>query len=307
MKLFIGKNLLFLAIMWIADAALGTFFKPLVPRAKGGDTKRIEYICHHTSEELLVFGSSRAIHHYDPTILEDSLQLTAYNCGRNGNGIVLLYGWYKLMQKRYQPKYIVYDVMPSFDLLEGDNMTFLPCMRYYYDESPIDSIFWSVDANERYKMLSNAYRYNSQFLQLMMDNVKPLQEDIKGYRPLQGTMNYEPQTKASPLAKTYSYDPLKLYYLEQLIKDCRAAGTQLIFAVSPLYKNTDAAVFAPLYDLCQRYNLPLINHYTDEAFNRKKSYFRDSAHMNQEGATTYTRTLVTELKSYCTPSRSSGQ
>lgn len=300
MKLFIGKILLFIAIMRVADAALGMFFKPLVPHAKGGDTKRIEYICHHTSEELVVFGSSRAVHHYDPQIIEDSLHLTAYNCGKNGNGIILLYGWYKLMQKRYQPKYIIYDIMPSFDLLEGDNMTFLPSIRYYYDEPPIDSIFWSVDAMERYKMLSYAYRYNSQFFQLIIDNIKPLREDIKGYRPLQGTINYEPKPASPPQSQAYSYDPLKLYYLERLVKDCQTAGTQLIFAVSPRYKNKDATVLAPLYDLCKRYNLPLIDHYTDEAFNLQKTYFRDSAHMNQEGAAAYTRTVVAELKSCCT-------
>lgn len=89
-----------------------------------------------------------------------------------------------------------------------------------------------------------------------MDNIKPMREDQKGYRPLFGTMNYE--IKATPETKdvTYRYDSLKLHYLERLIKDCQAAKTQLVFTVSPQYGNTDDAVLAPVKDLCSRYGLP---------------------------------------------------
>ena len=68
---------------------------------------------------------------------------------------------------------IVYDVMPNFDLWKGDNMAYLPGLRYYYGEPAVDSIFWSVDKNERFKMMVQSYRFNSQFLQIMMDNIKP--------------------------------------------------------------------------------------------------------------------------------------
>lgn len=298
MNRFLVKATLFIFIVWVIDAALDPFFQYLVSHAKGGDTKRIEYICRHTSEDLLIFGSSRAIHHYDPFLLEDSLNLSCHNCGKNGNGIILFYGWYKMIQKRYSPSYILYEVTPSFDLLPSDNMTYLPGLRYWYDYQGIDSIFWKVDSNERYKMQLNSYQYNSQFLQLIMDNIKPLQQDAKGYRPLQGEMPYDPSV-TSDNKKEYVYDSLKLYYLERLVQDCQLSGTQLIFAASPLYKNMDGThVFAPIKNLCMRYGLPFINHYNDTTFNKEKSYFKDRAHMNQKGAEAYTQTIIKELKQY---------
>lgn len=178
-------------------------------------------------------------------------------------------------------------------------MTYLPGLRYWYNEYPeIDSIFWSVAPNERYKMRLTSYRYNSQFLQLIMDNIKPLQQDAKGYRPLQGEMLYEPSA-TSGNEKEYVYDTLKLYYLERLVQDCRHSGTKLIFAASPLYKNAnDAHIFAPIKKLCTNYGIAFINHYNDTTFNNEKSYFKDRVHMNQKGAEAYTQAIIKELRHY---------
>lgn len=296
MKSFIGKIILFACIILVIDIALGFCFRHLVSHTIGGDTRRLEYICRQTHENLLIFGSSRCVHHYDTNMLEDSLQLTAYNCGKNGNGIILLYGWYSMINKRYQPKAIIYDVMPNYDLLQTDNMTYLPGLRYYYDEPGIDSIFWTVAPNERYKMMLQSYRYNSQCLQIIMDNIKPMRKDEKGYRPLTGSMTYEPQILSTKEDVTYQYDPLKLYYLERLIKDCQAAHTQLIFMASPLYRETNDAALTPIKELCRRYDLPFISHYTDSTFNNNRSYFKDSGHMNQKGATAYTQAIIQELR-----------
>lgn len=295
MKRFIIKTIVLLIIILTIDTGMGIVFQHMVKTAKGGETERIEYICHKTSEKLLVFGSSRAAHHYDPRILEDSLHMTCYNCGKDGNGIILLYGWYQILKKRYTPRVILYDIQPSYDLLEGDNSKFLSGLRYYYEENHIDSIFWRVDENERYKMMLSSYRFNSQFLQLAMDNIKPLQEDSKGYRPLQGVMDYEPEIKEGNRTE-YKFDVLKLYYLERLIHDCKESDIQLIFAASPQYKNTSSEILAPIKNLCLRYNIPFINHYTDNAFNQKKKYFKDSAHLNEKGATNYTLEIVQEIK-----------
>ena len=42
-----------------------------------------------TKADLLVFGSSRANHHYVPEVFEDSLKLTFYNTGKDGSGIFI--------------------------------------------------------------------------------------------------------------------------------------------------------------------------------------------------------------------------
>lgn len=293
MKRFFIHIFIFFALLFCLDKGFGYAFEYLQSHAVGGDTGRNNYICNETDEEVLVFGSSRAIHHYDSRIIEDSLGMSCYNCGNDGNGIVLLYGRYRMIAERYTPKVILYDVCTSFDLLAGDNHRYLDWLRPYYHREGIDSIFISVDRNERYKMLSSMYQYNSKILQLVSDNVAPMQEDIKGYRPIRKTMPYEPE--AAEENHVYEYDSLKLHYLEQLIKECQGK-TRLIFFASPLYHASDAVVYEPLKKLCEKYDVPFWNYYTDGEFVNTKDYFSDTSHLNETGATAYTKRIVGRIK-----------
>jgi len=296
MKKFISKVLLFLLGLVVIDTLVGIGARYLVVHAKGGDTGLNNYICHRMRDDCIIFGSSRGMHHYDPNIITDSLGMSCWNCSLDGNGIILMYGRYKMLSARYTPKVLIYDVQTSFDLLEGDDHTYLGALRYYYDEPGIDSIFWSVDKTERLKMLSNCYRYNSQWLQLLSDNVHPLRSDDKGYRPMDKTMAYRRNATPKKREEQYRYDPIKLHYLERLVKACKVRGTRLVFAISPLYNAHDDAVYQPLKSLCRRYHVPLLNHYCDRHFVDNADYFYDSVHMNRTGATRYTKMLVRELK-----------
>ena len=177
MKKFVGKVLLFLVGLVFLDFLVGMGGKYLVSHAKGGDTGLSNYICRQMKDECIIFGSSRGMHHYDPNIISDSIGMSCWNCSMDGNGIVLMYGRYKMLSSRYTPKVLVYDVFSGYDLIAGDNNTYLGRLRYYYDEPSVDSIFWSVDEKERFKMMSYCYRYNSQWLQLISDNIHHLQSN----------------------------------------------------------------------------------------------------------------------------------
>ena len=246
-------------------------------------------------DECIIFGSSRGMHHYDPNIISDSLGMSCWNCSMDGNGIVLMYGRYKMLSSRYTPKVLVYDVFSGYDLIAGDNNTYLGRLRYYYDEPSVDSIFWSVDEKERFKMMSYCYRYNSQWLQLISDNIHPLQSDDKGYKPVDSKMAYVPN-KNEDKKEFYQYDSLKLYYLKKLARDCKANGTKLVFAISPRYDTHKDDIYRPLKMICKEYQIPLINHYCDDDFVNNMDYFYDSVHMNRTGATKYTQKFVGELE-----------
>ncbi|MCD8290248.1 MAG: hypothetical protein LUC91_01955 [Prevotella sp.] len=287
---------IFALLVIVCDFAVGAVGDKLVNNAKGGDTKRKNYIARGTNADILIFGSSRAIHHYDPDILQDTLGLTAYNCGFDGNGIICSYGFFKMITQRYYPKILIYEVTSGFDLLVGDNHKYLGNLRYFYnkrDGNSVDSIFWKVDCTERYKMFSKMYRFNSTIPQLIMDNLHPLHEDNKGYRPQDKEMTSDP--KPVDVQDTYVYDSLKLYYLEKMINECKGK-TQIIFAVSPLYENTDDRVNEPIKKLCDKYEIPLLSHYTDSTFNNRREYFYDRSHLNQTGATAYSKLISGEIK-----------
>lgn len=295
MKRFVQRLLLFVVFLIGLDMISGLVFKALTQNAKGGDTARNEYIANKVDAPMLIFGSSRAIHHYVPQIFRDSLGMECYNCGQDGMGIILFYGRYKMITERYVPKVIVYDVLPSFDFEAGDDYSYLGWLKPYYDKEGIDSIFWKIAPNERYKMCSQMYRYNGKILQMLIDNIKNIHEDNNGYRPAYGTMRYEPQKQTDVVSK--DLDSLKLYFWEKFIQDCHKKGTRLILALSPFYgeSNSFHTVYPTIYHLAKRYHIPIINHYDDKKIICRKDLFMDSFHMNYLGAEIYSKEIVDEL------------
>mgnify|MGYP006908895049 CR=1 FL=1 len=120
---------------------------------------------------------------------------------------------YQTICRRYHPKMVIYDIMPSFDLLKGDNHKYLKWLRAYYDYDGMSEIFASIDSNEKYKMLSQMYRYNTNFGQLIIENIHPVQApSIKGFRPNDKMMDTMKVAKKNNVENKNDifYDTLKL-------------------------------------------------------------------------------------------------
>ncbi len=293
MKRFFVRLGIYTLIMVVCDLAVGFAGGKLIENAKGGNTKRHFCIANKADEDVMVFGSSRVFHHYDTSILEDTLGLTAFNCGFDASGIICAYGFFQMATERHFPKILVYEITPYYDMKGNDDFYDLKNLRWFYGRTGVDSIFMNVNKTECYKMFSRMYRFNSCLPEMLMDNIRPLHEFDNGYLPLEGEMQGDP--KPTEDQESYVCDSLKLYYLERLIRDCKGKA-QLVFTVSPLYKNTDDSVLKPIKTLCERYDIPLLNHFTDSAFNYRKDYFYDKEHLNIKGATEYSKVVSGEIK-----------
>ncbi len=288
------KIAVFLSIIVLIDVVTGFVFSRLTSRATGGETARNEYICNKTNQEILIFGSSRAIHHYHPAIITNSTGLSCYNCGQDGNGAILNYGRFHLICQRYAPKLVIYDVMPLYDLLTGeDNRKFLGWLRPYYDRDGIADIFADVDSKEKYKMVSQLYRYNSRFLQIMKDCMTTAQNDsLNGFQPLHGELD---RMKLTPeLIERPTPDSLKIAYLNRMIDE--NSTTRFVFVVSPFWYGMDSSLIAPVKDLCTQRGITLLDFSNDPKYVHNDRYFVDGAHLNAMGADVFTQDVVARLK-----------
>ena len=299
MKRFVIRLLVFLSMMFILDRGFGVAMKYLQEHAKGGYVGHHNYILHQSNEDILIFGSSRAIHHYNPQIIDDSLGMSCYNCGQDGNGIVLFYGWWQLMKNRHLPKMIIYDVNPSFDLLVGENNSkYLGWLRSEYDNDVVKEIFEDIDPTEKYKMLSMMYRNNSKFLQNITDYIHPLFNiSSNGYLPLSGELDkMKIREEEQEGSSKYKFDPLKLEYLEAFVKDAKEYNIQLVFVASPVWYGRNDMMFKPIIDICERNGVRFVNCSNDSKYVHNDFYFKDGNHLNDRGADEFTMDLIKSLK-----------
>ena len=161
LKTFIKKLLIFIILLFVADRVTGYIMQYLYNNA-GGVYARENYIRNEVMSDILVFGSSRATHHYVPSIISDSLGMSCYNCGSDGNGIVYVYGRLQNIYARYTPKMIILDLYAPLDIEKNDNTTYLKYLRPDYGKNnDITELFNKVDKTELLKMQLFTYRYNS--------------------------------------------------------------------------------------------------------------------------------------------------
>ena len=298
MKKFILRILVFFAIVAVVDFAAGKVFHYLQANKADGRTGAEYYACRESNEDIIIMGSSRASHHYVPQILSDSLGMSCFNAGQDGNGIILQYGRWKMISERYTPKLIIYDVNPHFDLCVNDNMAYVDRLKTFCDDAVVKNYVAGIFPMEKWKLFSQMYRYNYKFLEMTSDCAKRGEDELKGYIPLYGEIRKEmveaPRPEKNP---TIIVDETKIHYLEQLAKECKEKGTKLVFVASPAFRGGSYSVetFAEVGKIVDKYQLPFYYYY-DSEYSENPKFFKDSHHLNDRGAVEFSKGISLVLK-----------
>lgn len=296
-KTFIIKIVFLAIILCIADFFIGKAMAYVVNNIKTGAYARDNYICNNAIEDILIFGSSRATRHYNSSIIEDSLGFTTYNCGEDGNGIISAYGRLLMLKKRHTPKIIIYDLYPQFDLYEGDNRKYLSWLKHRYEREGISNIFDVIDKNEKYKMFSNMYKYNSLFLQNLFTYLTGVSRSsgCKGFRPYYKKMDKMKLASYTPCNQNRCrLDSTKLMFLDKFISESKES--KLIFVMSPQWYGSNPEEDKIVNHLMKNKGVVLIPFSDDLEFVRNDSFFVDGLHLNAKGADEFSKKLVSKLK-----------
>ena len=108
-KKIILNIIIVIGALFILDFGIGRTLRYFYFKETSGLHFRTTYAMEKTEADILIFGSSRANHHYVPEVFEDSLKMKFYNTGRDANGVFFQSAVLKSVLKRYKPKIIIYD------------------------------------------------------------------------------------------------------------------------------------------------------------------------------------------------------
>lgn len=296
MKKFFIKIVIFFVIVLVVDKSIGASLDYMRDNARSGYNKELNYVFNQVCPDILILGSSRALHHYVPEILEDSLNMTCYNAGSNACSIIPMYCRFRNIAKRKNPKIIIYEVYSETDYFINEISRNEDDVRIYYDNDEVGKVYDDVKPDDRLKMISSLYRYNSKFgntIGAFLIESQLSQLKSKGYSPFEGEITRDPLKIETHIGDV---DSVKMKYLIQLIKQTRERGIKLVFTISPWYKCPNDEEYKILSQLSEQYGIPLISHLKDERFIYNRTFFTDQSHLNDKGARKYTKTIVSELK-----------
>lgn len=297
------KIIAFLALIVIIDWVIGKSFDVLEDRiyAKDPQLEPTNYMVKDLESDIVIVGASTASRHYIPSMIEDSLNMSAYNCGFDGTPFVVQNALLNLMLDRYTPKVIIWE-MEGLEMEEDKEIQFLYYLYPYYDSDARVRV--AVDGKDRYqrfRMLSKTYRHNSKILTELNDlfstELRATQLTLKGYKPLDDKGDHYP----TRIHKAYgnTLDTNYVTMLENTIVRCKESGMTLVLTTSPRFINDyDEIESTPSYttivQVAQKYSIPHLDFF--ELYSNDSTLFYDNAHLNDNGTRQYMGVFIPALK-----------
>lgn len=296
---FCFKLTLLIAMVFILDYSIGNLLEYFYFKQKIGTTYRTTYSIEKTTADVLIFGSSRATHHYKPELFEKRLNLSYYNVGRDGHYMFYHSALLKAVLKRYSPKMIILDLKGGEFEPDQESYDRLSSLLPYYRRHPeMQPIIELKSKYEKFKMLSKIYPYNSLMVSIAIGNTefhKQRDRDTLGYIPISKIWGDSIKTGSTSIVNNIDNNKLMAY--ETFIQECVHANIKLYIVCSPYFirfNDPDHSLRVG-QKMAQKYNITFLDYSNDSVFIHNAQLFADISHLNESGAMVFSNILLDDI------------
>lgn len=294
-KKFAFKFILLICIFVLADFIIGNVLKYYYFKINSGQFYNITFALDSTDAKTLVFGSSRASHHYIPKNFENQLNTTFFNCGCDDEGLIYEAAMIKAITARYMPKTILVDLLPNEFTI--DKSDYLSKLLPYKDNSAIYPYILEKTPYERIKLLSKSYSFNSLFVDIIKGNLRKNQKmvDTKGHIALKNTMDSTKSRFYQGEEGNISYKKVGIY--ENLLQYLNETNITTYIIISPFYDPISTNRSPRIAEnLCKKYkNIHFIS-FLHASYLENYKLYADRTHLNNRGAFKFSNELCTYIK-----------
>ena len=304
LKKIIFNIAIVIAVVFVFDFGIGKALRYFYFKETAGLHFRTTYSMETTDADILVFGSSRANHHYVPEVFENSLKMSFYNTGRDANGIFFQTAVLISVLKRYTPKVIILDYAGGFKKGDDAYDKLSSLLPYYRTHKEIRNIIELKSKFERIKLISEIYPFNSQILTIAIGNLeinKKRRPDDKGYVPLYKEWN----TKIDSIETFKGYsrdsdnliDSNKLIAFRTFVNIAKKSGANVFVVYSPVFRKFNKSEEIDICnDVCFYENVTFLDFSKDTLFLNNNHLFQDVGHLNHNGALIFSKLIVDKIK-----------
>jgi len=292
---------LFIFFLWMFDFSVGLFLSHCYQKQKSGLLYRATYSMDSTNADMLIFGASRANHHYVPSIFKKKLNLTCYNTGRDGETIFYNYAVLKSVLKRYSPKIVILDFSIKDFSNNEESYDRLAALLPYYESHPgIRPIVKLKSPFQKIKLISKIYPYNSLCFTMLIGSTnynvtRDYINDDNGYIPLTDSFNQALYIDTTNI--NYQLDMNKINAYISFLKDCATSGVKIYVIVSPVcvkYLYQDKSIILAKR-IAKKYNVVFYDYTNDPFYLNSNFLFADRGHLNENGAKIFTNQVINEI------------
>lgn len=280
----------------IMDFSLGKLYDALYFTEKSRKQDRLIHSAIGTNEDILIFGSSRAYHHYNPEIFEKELGLTCFNVGYGGQNIYYHLAILKSALKRHKPKVVILDLFYidfQFTKVEHDKEKLAVFLPFVHKSEVMNQAVLMRGFNENIKIISSIYPFNSKQLHMLRNNLMESRSDYNGFVGLTRSWNKNIENQDFG---DYTIDNDKLKAIFEFIDLCKVNNINLLLNVSPHFAVVNnKSIYLELSQLIeQKYGI-LIENYENDKELMNNIYFADPFHLNLYGANNFSKKVAKNI------------
>jgi hypothetical protein len=255
---------------------------------------------------VAIYGSSRAWVHINPTILEDSLNIKAYNFGMDGQNFWLQYLRNKEYLKYNKPPKVIIVSVDVFSLAKRKDLyqynQFLPYMLWNNNIKKFTSSYNGFSFEDYYLPLFRYYGSMRGSGSVIKSSSNKNLYRNKGYKGMERKWNND-LAKAKLEQKRFSIniDSNTVSLFNQFLLECKSNEITVILVYTPEYIEGQNFVenrkeIIKIYnDFSNKYDLLFLD-YSKDNLCTQKEYFYNASHLNKKGSEIFTSKLAHDLK-----------
>ena len=298
---FVIKSLVFIGLCIFFDWIVGMVFRGLENYAEKRNPENMvaEYTMWDVNSEVVIIGASEAQHSYVSSIIADSLDMSVYNCGEDGQFFYYQNAMVNGVLDRYKPKAIIWSINPSYlshnELAKERISALKPFCR---ENSYCKDMLQLKSKYEKIKTLSSCYVYNSQLVSYILCSIKDLgNHDLAGYVPIQTNKTIDGPKFLDYIANV---DDEVVNIFNNTLKRAKENQINIVFVFTPAFTIDDYSKidsYLKLKAVLNQYQYTLIEEFYHDKTLMQKEYFKDKDHLNHTGARIFTSMLAHRIKS----------
>lgn len=299
------KVLIFILIIVISDKVIGFVLYELYFNQKSGSSYSLNYSLNESTADILIFGNSRAQHHYDTRIISSGLDMSCFNAGQDGGHSILLpYAQIMIITNRYSPKIIVLEYTPEGLAYSEKAYDKLSILLPYYKYIEIRPLILLRGPYERIKLMSSIYPFNSDLINIIKFNTdykKDRKQNYDGYIPLKKVMKTELAVNQFEDFTKSILDTNLVAAFEGIINMCKENDISLFIVNSPRFHKENkseihqSASSLKFHEIIKRNNVNYLDFSHDSAFIGKYEWFQDQAHLNEVGVGIFSNMVIDSI------------
>ncbi len=270
-----------------------------------------EFMEGRANADIVISGSSRALSHYDPRVIQNVTGHTAFDIGMNSSQTDFEVAILKTyLAHNTKPKLVVHNLdMSTFvttkkgDLYDpGYFMPYLGDTNLYSFIRQIEPDAWKCRCLPLYGYAVEDMNFTWVSGLLGCVGVQQRNDYYRGFNPRPPVWNDDFQRfKAEHSAGTsWPIEPDAINDLRNLIGVCRRENVPLVLVFSPEYYEMQALatnrseIIGKFQEIASQYNVPFWD-YSASPLSRDQSKFNNSEHLNIDGAEAFSTDLSGRL------------